>query len=79
LWFWTVGYYENGQVGTARWPVIAPSPIVLGVAPTPVLAEIQVSGGPEAVTIEAPDASVEEVLAALSRTFDMNYYSSSCQ
>jgi hypothetical protein len=41
-----------------------------------VLAEIQVSGSPEAVTIEARDASVEEVLATLSRTFDMDYHSS---
>jgi hypothetical protein len=50
--------------------------VALAIAPTPVLAEIQVSGSPEAVTIEARDASVEEVLATLSRTFDMDYHSS---
>jgi hypothetical protein len=43
---------------------------------TPALAEIQIRGNPEAVTIEAQDTSVEEVLAALSRTFDMDYHSS---
>src|SRR5260370_23486577 len=54
--------------------------IVLGVAvtiaPAPVLAEIQVRGSPEAVTIEARDTSVEQILAALSRAFDMDYQSS---
>jgi hypothetical protein len=43
---------------------------------TPALAEIQIRGTPDAVTIEAQDTSVEEVLAALSRTFDMDYHSS---
>jgi hypothetical protein len=43
---------------------------------TPALAEIQIRGNPEAVTIEAHDTSVEEVLAALSRTFDIDYHSS---
>jgi hypothetical protein len=56
------------------------SAIVLGVAlaisPTPALEETRVSGSPEAVTIEVRDGSVEEVLAALSRTFDMGYHSS---
>jgi hypothetical protein len=56
------------------------SAIVLGIAlassPTPALAETRVSGSLEAVTIEARDGSVEEVLAALSRTFDMGYHSS---
>ncbi len=54
--------------------------VVLGVAvtiaPAPVLAEIQVRGSPEAVTIEARDTSVEEILAALSRAFDIDYQSS---
>ncbi len=48
----------------------------LAIAPTSVLAEIQVRGSSEAVTIAARDTSVEEVLAALSRTFDMDYQSS---
>jgi hypothetical protein len=45
-------------------------------APTPVHAEIQVSGGADAITIEARDTSVEDILAALSRAFDMDYRSS---
>jgi hypothetical protein len=47
----------------------------LAIAPTSALAEVQVHGGSEAVTIQAHDISVEEVLAALSRTFDMDYQS----
>jgi hypothetical protein len=54
--------------------------IVLGIAsaiaPTSVLAEIQVSGTPDAITIEARDTSVEDILAALGRAFDMDYRSS---
>ena len=45
----------------------------LAIAPTPVLAEMQVRGSPEAVRIEARDAPVEEILAALSRAFGMHY------
>jgi hypothetical protein len=45
-------------------------------APAPVLAEIQVSGSADAITIEARDTSVEDILAALSRAFDMDYRSS---
>jgi hypothetical protein len=45
------------------------------IAPTSALAEVQVHGSSEAVTIQAHDISVEEVLAALSRTFDMDYQS----
>jgi hypothetical protein len=50
--------------------------IALAIAPTSVLAEIQVSGSPDAITIEARDTSVEDILAALSRAFDMDYRSS---
>ena len=45
----------------------------LAIAPTPVLAELQVRGSPEAVRIEARDTPVEEILAALSRAFGMHY------
>jgi hypothetical protein len=48
----------------------------LAIASTSVFAEIQVRGSPEAVTVEARDTSVEEILAALSRAFDMDYQSS---
>jgi hypothetical protein len=40
---------------------------------TPALAEIQIRGNPEAVTIAAHDTSVEEVFAALNRTFGLHY------
>jgi hypothetical protein len=50
--------------------------VALAISPTPTLGETRVSGSAEAVTIEARDASVEEVLAALSRTFDMDYHAS---
>jgi hypothetical protein len=50
--------------------------VALAIASTPALAEIQVRGSPEAVTIEARDISVEDILAALSRTFDIDYQSS---
>jgi len=48
----------------------------LAIAPTSALAEVQVRGSSEAVTIEAHDTSVEEVLAVLSHTFEMDYQSS---
>jgi hypothetical protein len=50
--------------------------VALAIAPTPVLAEIGVTGSSEAVTIEARDTSVRDVLTALSRTFSMDYQSS---
>jgi hypothetical protein len=48
----------------------------LRLAPTPVLAEIQVSGSADAITIEARDTPIEDILATLSRTFGMDYQSS---
>jgi hypothetical protein len=45
----------------------------LAIAPMPVLAEMQVRGSPDAVRIEARDAPVEEILAALSRAFGLHY------
>ncbi len=54
--------------------------IMLGVAlaatPTAALADAQVRGSAEAVTIEARNTSVEEILKALSGTFDVHYRSS---
>jgi len=49
--------------------------VALAAAPTAALAEAQVRGSPEAVTIEAQNTSVEEILAALS-SFDVHYRSS---
>ena len=45
----------------------------LVIAPTSVLAEMQVRGSREAVRIEARDTPVEEILAALGRAFGMHY------
>jgi hypothetical protein len=45
----------------------------LAVAPAPVLAEMQVSGTPEAVRVEAGDALLEEILAALNSAFGVHY------
>jgi hypothetical protein len=64
-----------GSPNFGFWAAIVLS-VALAIASTPVLAEIQVRGNPEAVTIEARDTSIEEALAALSRAFDMDYQSS---
>jgi hypothetical protein len=50
--------------------------VALAAAPTAALAEAQVRGSPEAVTIEAINTSVEEVLKALGGAFDVHYRSS---
>ena len=50
--------------------------VALATAPTAALAEAQVRGSPEAVTIEAKNTSVEEILAALGGAFDVHYRSS---
>jgi len=50
--------------------------VALAAAPTAALAEAQVRGSPDAVTIEAKNNSVEEILAALSGAFDVHYRSS---
>src|SRR5262249_56155897 len=48
----------------------------LAAAPNTALAQAQVRGSPEAVTIEARNTSVEEILKALGGTFDVHYRSS---
>jgi|SRR5215468_3012203 len=50
--------------------------VALAAAPTTALADAQVRGSPEAVSIEAKNSSVEEILGALSSTFDLHYRSS---
>jgi hypothetical protein len=50
--------------------------VVLAAAPTAAFADAQVRGSPEAVTIEAKNTSVEEVLKALGGAFDVHYRSS---
>ena len=60
-------------------PLTARAAIIVGVAlaavPTAGLADAQVRGSPDAVTVEARNTSVEEILKALS-TFDVHYRSS---
>jgi hypothetical protein len=48
----------------------------LAVAPTLALAEAQVRGNPRAVTVEANNASVEEILVALADAFNVQFRSS---
>ncbi len=50
--------------------------VALAAAPTAAFADAQVRGSAEAVTIEARNTSVEEILKALSGTFDVHYRSS---
>src|SRR5262249_13708779 len=50
--------------------------VALATVPTAALADAQVRGSPEAVTIEARNTSVEEILKALSGAFDVHYRSS---
>ena len=45
----------------------------LAIGPAPALAEMDVRGTVEAVRIEARDAPVQDILAALDRTFGMHY------
>jgi hypothetical protein len=48
----------------------------LAVAPTSAFAEARVRGNPNAVSVEAKDASVEEILVALTDAFDVHFRSS---
>jgi hypothetical protein len=50
--------------------------VVLATAPTSAFAEVQVHGTPDAVSIEANNTSVDDVLAALGTAFDVHYRSS---
>jgi hypothetical protein len=50
--------------------------VALATAPTAVLADARVRGSSDAVTVEARNTSVEEILKALSGTFDVHYRSS---
>lgn len=62
-----------------RLPISALAAITLGVAvttvPTSVLAEAQIRGTMEAVTVETKNSSLKEVLASLSDAFDVHYRS----
>ena len=49
--------------------------IVLGICPTSAFPETQVRGSPEAVRIEAKNASIEEILTALRSSFGLQYQS----
>jgi hypothetical protein len=49
--------------------------VAMAIALTSVLAAAQVSGSPEAVSLEAQDTSIEEILAALGASFGVHYQS----
>jgi hypothetical protein len=50
--------------------------VALAIAPTSVLGEVVVRGNPKAFSIEAQNASVEEILVTLSNAFNVHYRSS---
>jgi hypothetical protein len=50
--------------------------VALAMAPTSVLADVHVAGSPEAVSIDAQNTSIKEILAALGNVFDVHYQSS---
>jgi hypothetical protein len=50
--------------------------VILATAPTSAFAQVQVHGTPEAVSIEANNTSIEDVLATLGTAFDVHYRSS---
>jgi hypothetical protein len=50
--------------------------ITLTIAPTFTLAEVQVRGSHQAVSVKAQNASVEEVLSAMGNAFSVRYQSS---
>src|SRR5208282_5758218 len=49
---------------------------LLAIAPVSAFATAEVSGSPEAVSIKAQNSSIEEILSALSREFNIQYHSS---
>jgi predicted outer membrane lipoprotein len=56
-------------------PVAIAFGIALAIAPTLTLAEIEVRGTPDALSVEAQNASVEEILVALSNALDVEFRS----
>jgi len=50
--------------------------VVLAIAPTLALAAAQVRGKPDAVSVEAQNASVEEILVVLTKAFNVRFRSS---
>jgi hypothetical protein len=67
--------WSNRSPSFSAWAAI-----VIGAAltfgPTLAFADAQVRGNPSAVSVEAKDASVEEILVALTNTFDVHFRSS---
>jgi hypothetical protein len=49
---------------------------LMGTVPTPVRAETQVAGEADALNVEAHDATVQEILDALSASFGLQYRTS---
>jgi hypothetical protein len=50
--------------------------IVVVIAPTPAITGVKVSGNPNAVSVEAQDSSIDEILTALCHEFPMQYRTS---
>ena len=67
--------WGNRSPSFSAWAAIVLG-VGLAVAPTLGFAETQVRGNPNAVSVEAKDASVEEILVALTNAFDVHFRSS---
>jgi hypothetical protein len=50
--------------------------VALVIAPTTALAGLKISGGPEAIIVEAKNVAIQEILAALNQQFNLRYHSS---
>lgn len=74
LKFMALPMHNSSSICGARAAVVLG--VVLALAPIPALAEAQVRGSPAAVSVEAQNASIEDLLVALGSSFDVHYQSS---
>ena len=65
----------NRSPSFSAWAAIVLG-VGLAVAPTLTFGETRVRGNPNAVSVEVKDASVKEILVALTNTFDVHFRSS---
>src|SRR5947199_127669 len=66
---------KAGDLSAAASPAAIALGIALAIAPTCTRAEIQVRGTPQSVVVEAQNATVEEILVALTDTFKVQFRS----
>jgi hypothetical protein len=66
---------KTADLSAAAAPVAIVFGIALAIAPTWAHAETKVRGTPQAVVVEAQDATVEDVLVALTDTFNVQFRS----